>query len=72
MFRIRIDGELDESWSERLGAMKVTVERFSYKKPVTVLLGRLRDQAALAGVMNTLYDLNLEVLSVESLELPEA
>jgi hypothetical protein len=31
---------------------------------VTTLEGELRDQAALAGVMNTLYELHLLVLSV--------
>jgi hypothetical protein len=35
--------------------------------PVTVLTGEFRDQAALAGVLNTLYDLGLPLLSVECL-----
>jgi hypothetical protein len=34
---------------------------------VTTLFGDLPDQAALAGVLNTLYDLHLAVLSVERL-----
>ena len=34
----------------------------------TVLVGRLRDQAALSGVLNILYELHLPVLSVECLE----
>jgi hypothetical protein len=67
-YRIRVQGELENSWSERLGGMKVTVERFEYKKPVTVLNGPLRDQAALAGVLNTLYDARIAVLSVERLD----
>ncbi|HSN75491.1 MAG TPA: hypothetical protein VL334_10475, partial [Anaerolineae bacterium] len=33
--------------------------------PVTVLSGQFQDQAALAGVLNTLYDLGLPLLSVE-------
>ena len=32
------------------------------------LEGRLADQAALTGVMNTLYELHLPVLSVDCLE----
>jgi hypothetical protein len=71
LYRIRVKGLLDDSWSERLGGMAITVEQFSYKKPETVLLGSLRDQAALSGVLNTLYGLNLAVLSIESFELPE-
>jgi hypothetical protein len=35
---------------------------------VTTLEGYLRDQAALFGVLNTLYELHLPVLSVECLE----
>ena len=34
---------------------------------VTTLLGELSDQAALVGVLNTLYELHLLVLSVERL-----
>ena len=33
----------------------------------SVLLGELVDQAALAGVFNTLYELHLPVISVERL-----
>jgi hypothetical protein len=32
--------------------------------PVTILVGELVDQAALSGVMNTLYNMHLPVLSV--------
>jgi hypothetical protein len=34
---------------------------------VTTLLGPVRDQAALNGVLNTVYELHLPVLSVEKL-----
>ncbi len=33
----------------------------------TVLTGEFQDQAALTGVLNTLYDLGLPLLSVECL-----
>jgi hypothetical protein len=33
--------------------------------PVTTLSGRLLDQAALCGVLNTLHDLRLPLLAVE-------
>jgi hypothetical protein len=35
--------------------------------PVTELVGKVRDQAKLAGVLNTLYELHLTLLSVEYL-----
>jgi len=37
--------------------------------PVTTLSGELGDQAALAGVLNMLYELHLTVLSVKRLEI---
>jgi hypothetical protein len=67
-YRIRVRGELHKSWSERLGGMKITVERYEYKNPVTVLMGLLRDQASLTGVLNTLNDMHYDVLSVEKME----
>ena len=33
-------------------------------EPVTTLEGELTDQAALAGVINTLYELHLPIISV--------
>jgi hypothetical protein len=36
--------------------------------PVTTLVGQLRDQAALIGVLNSLYELHLPILSVVHLE----
>jgi len=33
---------------------------------VTILVGEMRDQAEFMGVMNSLYELHLPILSVES------
>lgn len=38
---------------------------------VTALTGKLQDQTALAGILNTLYNLRLPLLSVEYLGFPE-
>jgi hypothetical protein len=35
--------------------------------PVTELVGKVRDQAELAGLLNSLYELHLTLLSVEML-----
>jgi hypothetical protein len=71
-YRIKVQGKLDEKWSDRLGGMGITVDRSSGQSPVTTLEGRLRDQAALAGVLNTLYELHLQVLSVVCLDKKES
>ena len=65
--RIRVQGALDPSWSDRLGGMRITTDRREGHAPVTTLCGPLRDQAALLGVLNGLYDLHLPLLLVELL-----
>ena len=66
-YRIRAQGHLDDSWSDRLGGMVLTRAFTAEKQPMTILIGHLKDQAALCGVMNALYDLHLPVISVEFL-----
>jgi len=68
IYRIRVRGHIDAKWSERLEGMNITQGRHSEKDDETILVGRLADQAALAGVMNTLYEQHLPVLSVDCLE----
>jgi hypothetical protein len=36
--------------------------------PITELVGKVRDQAELSSILETLYDLYLKLLSVEMLE----
>jgi hypothetical protein len=44
--------------------MAVAVERADDGAAVTVLSGPVVDQAALRGILNTLWDLNLTLISV--------
>jgi len=67
-YRIRVLGHLDDSWSDRLGGMVLTRAFTADKQPMSILIGHLRDQAALSGVMNALYGLHLSVISVELLD----
>jgi hypothetical protein len=63
-YRICVQGFLHESWSERLAGLYITTGNFK-GRTVMELNGQLRDQAELAGVLNTLYELHLRVLLVE-------
>jgi len=65
MYRIRFRGQLDSSWSERLGGMTMTTTGGRDIDETTVLEGQLRDQAALTGILNTLYDMQLPLVSVD-------
>ncbi len=67
-YRIQVQGILDESWADRLGGMTITTATQADGAPVSTLMDRLPDQAALLGVLNTLYDLHLPLLSVEYLD----
>ena len=64
-YRIEVQGHLDESRSDRLAGMRITARKISDRITVSTLVGRLRDQAELSGVLNSLYDLHLSILKVE-------
>ena len=66
-YRIVVQGCLEESFSERLGGMRITTSGCEEQAPVTVLEGRLIDQAELSGVLNSLYEMHLPILSVKVL-----
>jgi hypothetical protein len=51
--------------------MAITAHNEGNEASVTTLTGRLRDQAELSGVLNTLYELHLPILKVEMLERGE-
>jgi hypothetical protein len=64
-YRIRLKGCLEDNWSDRLGGMVIKATEGPGGARETTLIGGLADQAALFGVLNTLYGLHLPLLSVE-------
>lgn len=65
-YRIQIEGSLDPEWSDRLGGLSITSTGRYGTKTKSVLEGELRDQGALLGVLNTLYELRLSIEAVEA------
>jgi hypothetical protein len=63
-YLIRVRGELEPEWSDRLGGMRIRIT-YGGVRPTTELRGTLADQTALAGVLTTLYQLGLPIISVE-------
>ncbi|HTP07374.1 MAG TPA: hypothetical protein VMP08_03940 [Anaerolineae bacterium] len=59
-YEIQIKGHLDPSWSDWLGELTITPQA----DDVTLLTGPIVDQAALHGILDRLYALNLTILSV--------
>jgi len=66
--QIRIQGHLDAYWIDRLGGLIFSVAASADGCLVTTLTGEVADQAALMGVLNTLYDLQYPLISVIYLE----
>jgi hypothetical protein len=64
IYEIRVHGSLELKWSDRLQGLGIRVKENSDRMMVTILSGRLKDQAALLGVLNTLFTLKLPVLFV--------
>ena len=64
-YKIVVQGVLGDNWSDRLAGMQIATDDPKAEAPVTTLSGHLRDQTQLVGVLNSLYDLHLPLLSVE-------
>jgi hypothetical protein len=60
-YEIRVQGLLDESWSEWLGGLGVR----PLTSGETLLSGHIRDQSALHGLLNKIRDLGLPLLGVK-------
>jgi hypothetical protein len=59
-YEIHVRGQLDESWTDWLEGLEVKL----LDDGEMILSGYIVDQAALLGVLNKLYGLNLALLSV--------
>ena len=68
-YRIQVGGWVGERWMHWFDEMTVTFDRASDHSPVTTLTGVSVDQAALRGVLNKIWDLNLTLLSVTRTEM---
>ena len=70
-YEIKVRGSLNPSWSSWFGGLSSYTVEVPGAEPITVLRGDLPDQAALRGVLNRLWDLNLELVSVSRAETEE-
>jgi hypothetical protein len=66
-YRIEIKEHLDPSWSEWLGGWTILPQ----EDDGTILSGPVVDQAALQGILNKLYTMNLTLLFVERMQEEE-
>ncbi len=66
-YRIVVQGTLGMDWSDRLAGLAISTTVRPGEAPRTTLEGRIRDQAQLNGVLETLYGLHLPILEVKKL-----
>ena len=63
---IRIEGHLDENWAEWLDGFTLSHS----EQDETILTGKVKDQAALYGLITKLRDLGVKLISVNSIPQP--
>ena len=67
-YQIRVQGWMGKRWSSRFDDMIIGRALAPDGTPVTTLTGLVPDQAALRGILNRLWDLNLTLISVHKQE----
>ena len=68
-YQIVVRGHLHEKWADWFSGLTITSEDLPDGSSITYLTGHLKDQAALRGVLTKLWDLNLDLISVQHLPL---
>ena len=63
VYQIKMQGQLDESWSGWFSGMTIT-----FDDDTTTLTGAIADQSALRGILTKLWDLNLDLISMNRVE----
>jgi hypothetical protein len=66
IYRVYVDGRVPGGWEDRLGCLQVVHEEKAEPSGRITLMGAVRDQAELLGILNTLHQLRLTLLLVES------
>jgi hypothetical protein len=66
LYEIRVAGALDHSWCDLLEDMELSIV-YEGPQPVTVIRVVVPDQAALAGLLEWVFGLNMTLLSVRVL-----
>jgi hypothetical protein len=57
--KIKIQEHLDEKWKDCFDGMEIT-----YEGENTIIIGNIKDEAHLHGILNQIRDLNLKLISI--------
>lgn len=67
VYQIKVQGSVGPQWSEYFAGLDLAVELDGEQIPLTTLTGRVPDQAALRGILNKLWDMNVTLISAEQI-----
>ena len=63
-YKIALQGSIPEHWLSQIEPTAVMYDRDKNDKPVTSFSIRVIDQSALRGILNRLWDMNIEIISI--------
>ena len=67
-YRIEVQGDVPSNKFDLFGGMRIFTSSLNEKPDrVTFLEGKVKDQSELSGILNSLYELHLSLLSVQYL-----
>ena len=67
IYCIRVVGTFGEKLVDKFSDMSIKIRNRAENKPIITLVGKLPDQAALSGLLESLYEEHLTLISVEML-----
>ena len=67
-FQIIVKGWVKESWSKWLGNLSIDPKLDDHARQITIFTGNVSDQAALRGLINQIWDLNLVIISFQQID----
>jgi hypothetical protein len=67
-YRITVEGAINSSWSEWFGNLQLVSKKTTDGMQITILNGKIADQAALRGLLNRLWDLNMILVSIHQVD----
>ena len=68
IYQIKVQGNIDPSWSEWFSGMEIRGEIGKDQIPVTTLTGPVVDQACLRAIITRIWNLNLALISVMQID----
>jgi hypothetical protein len=68
-YEIQIEGNLNPRWAHWFSDLEIRIEAWEQLTSRTIVRCTNMDQAKLRGMLNTIWDLNMDLISVRRLSL---